>query len=707
LNQTFELLAKSPEYGGTTLAEHVLHVAKVAQKIATATGSDPHTAFLGGLLHDLGKAHPDFQNMINGIRPSLRGIPYRHEIASLFFLPLLSKDLWPQLIDMIIAHHRSVKGDLRSQGILDLIESEDADEVISKHLGDWEEWSPKALSILESQGVTVRPITRNEAKEALWYCVNHCEKKGYNWSRWKGLLVGADHFASALADKTEDSIDHLFLKPDISLFHSRKSDLYPLSQISTDDPRNHTVVIAPTGSGKTDFLIRRCKGRIFYTLPFQASINAMYFRLKEMMPGQQGIRVLHASSKLINSNNGYEEKVLQDKIGASIKILTPHQMAGLICGTRGFETLAVDISGCDIIMDEIHCYSDIAQSMVLHIIKTLLKLNCRIHIGSATMPSLLLREIISLLGGEKNLYKVTLDDEVLDTFDRHEVRKISSFDECLKTVETAISEKKKILVVCNRVDQAQRRYKLLANQFPEIKNILLHSRFKRKDRADKESKLKAEFDLKEGPCIAVSTQVVEVSLDISFDLMITDCAPLDSLIQRFGRINRRRTSETIAGRKICPVYVLVPPANKNDAKPYKLELLRKSYDVLPDREIIRERNLQIMIDKVFTSLEKIPIDTKLVWEGDDFLLSELRHYPSSVLIDMLEIDSLAAILRGDHEAYKTADSLTRLQMEIPVPKSILFRDIKSYGFAAQGNSPMIIDDKLYSPDEGLNLMKDK
>lgn len=91
--------------------------------------------------------------------------------------------------------------------------------------------------------------------------------------------MAADHYASALSEKTETNLEKLFVKPNLT-FYNRENDLYPLSLISTVDSRLHTIVTAPTGAGKTDFLLRRCKGRVFYTLPFQASINAMYDRIK-------------------------------------------------------------------------------------------------------------------------------------------------------------------------------------------------------------------------------------------------------------------------------------------------------------------------------------------------------------------------------------------------------------------------------------------
>ena len=80
--------------------------------------------------------------------------------------------------------------------------------------------------------------------------------------------------------------------------------------------------------------------------------------------------------------------------------------------------------GNDVILDEIHSYSDVSQAMVLEIIKALLKLQCRIHVGSATMPSVLKKRIFKLLGGKKNTYTVSLPLRAIDTFDRHIIHKL-------------------------------------------------------------------------------------------------------------------------------------------------------------------------------------------------------------------------------------------------------------------------------------------
>src|SRR5690606_37790795 len=128
------------------------------------------------------------------------------------------------------------------------------------------------------------------------------------------------------------------------------------------------------------------------------------------------------------------------------------------------------------------------------------------------------------------------------------------------------------------------------------------------------------------PCLVIATQVVEVSLDISFDRMITMCAPLDSLIQRFGRVNRRRTRQTIG--KFKPVHVIAPSGS---ALPYKSEILKSSFDQLPSKgELLRERDIQNKIDAVFPTIDSKEIDVHLKYKNGKMLLKELTDNRKSV-----------------------------------------------------------------------------
>lgn len=246
-------------------------------------------------------------------------------------------------------------------------------------------------------------------------------------------------------------------------------------------------------------------------------------------------------------------------------------------------------------------------------------------------------------------------------------------------VQMAMEANEKLLIVCNTVKKAQQVFLDLCKTFGQYPHMLIHSRFRRKERAEKERRLRDEFEGKNsqglGPCWVVATQVVEVSLDISFDCMITACAPIDALIQRFGRINRRRTPAAFG--TIKPVYVVAP---EGDQRPYKTAIVQSTFDSLPENgNVLEEGNLQDLLDKVYPSLpETVDISAHLIWKDDAFLLPLLCNRSSSVLHDTLEINSATCILECDKEAYENGSWDEKSTLEIPVAYNAI-------GYAARRN----------------------
>lgn len=695
-----QIWAKSPKNGGIPLSQHLKDTARFAVMIARHLNMDEHIAYHGAILHDIGKAATKFQKSLAEGYVRQPGKVFRHEIASLFFLSLFPEDEQDRLIDMIVAHHKSIYNDAGHKGILDMWDNEP--NCLNNHIEDFETWSMDALNILKEIGLNIHPIDRRQAEASLYKAIDYCESRTYGYSVWKGILIAADHLASALEPGRTDAVaTRLFIQPALDFYSGRSKELYPLSLLSTDDKRKHTLVTAPTGAGKTDFLIRRCKGRIFYTLPFQASINAMFERIKDDLKNTNAdIRLLHAASSLRVEQDGIEETVLQRHIGASIKVLTPHQLASLVFATKGYEAQLVDVMGCDVILDEIHTYSDMIQSIVLKIVEILVSTGCRIHIGTATMPSALYNELLKLLGGRENVYEVLLNDKTLDSFDRHTVHKNNNFEELLPIIGEAVKNKQKVLLVANRVKQAQQWFESLDELYSDTPKMLIHSRFRRVDRNNLERQLQNTFNTSADACIVVSTQVVEVSLDISFDLMITECAPIDSLIQRFGRINRKRTELTIGNFK--PVYIIAPPDAKTDALPYSLDVLQRTFEVLPDGQVLHERNIQELIDKVYPEISFMNIDLSAVFVNGKWLLKELWHNPKSALLEALDIDSIACIDENDRELYEHSSFIQQSMLEIPVSyRSIGYRKLDQ---STAGTKPFVIPHTAYDTMKGLLIV---
>jgi CRISPR-associated endonuclease/helicase Cas3 len=114
----------------------------------------------------------------------------------------------------------------------------------------------------------------------------------------------------------------------------------------------------------------------------------------------------------------------------------------------------------------------------------------------------------------------------------------------------------KVLWVCNTVGRVMETADRIAGRLP----FIYHSRFKYEDRVRRHADVIAAFK-GDGPALAVCSQVAEMSLDLSANLLVTDLAPVPALIQRLGRLNRRAE----AGSPTCPFAVVQP----NKPLPYK------------------------------------------------------------------------------------------------------------------------------------------
>ena len=141
----------------------------------------------------------------------------------------------------------------------------------------------------------------------------------------------------------------------------------------------------------------------------------------------------------------------------------------------------------------------------------------------------------------------------------------------------------RVLVVCNTVNQAQTVFEQLSPS--AAKPQLLHSRFILQDRERIERKL-TDADL------LVGTQAVEVSLDIDFDVLFTEPAPIDALIQRFGRVNRRQE------KGICDVCIC-REGGEHDKYIYSTERVQRTLDAFAEVDILYESQVQNLIDTVY------------------------------------------------------------------------------------------------------------
>ncbi len=133
--------------------------------------------------------------------------------------------------------------------------------------------------------------------------------------------------------------------------------------------------------------------------------------------------------------------------------------------------------------------------------------------------------------------------------------------------------KSQTLVIVNRVDRAQGLFRLLREQRPDRRDLLVHARFRAAERAAQAQRLREEAGTDR---IVVATQAIEAGVDISSKVLVTELAPWSSLVQRFGRCNRYGEHNATGGARILWVNI----EDDADVLPYKMEELANARDKL-------------------------------------------------------------------------------------------------------------------------------
>ena len=657
-----DVWAKSAELGEggqpETLAQHTWYVLSRLAEFIQLRPNLPmqldvprlwHILFWSAFLHDFGKAAAGFQTQL---RPDGKRWGHRHEVFSLAFVDWLIDDLSPEeqqwLVASIVSHHRDFE---EIQRIYPTPDWDDNDPLkpqltsLSEETLDglWHWLSECGAPWRDELGLADFGISIPQLQErsvATESVQQHGVERIRHWLRVyrrlnrdiedrnaphavvqgitvRGYIINADHSASAhagpipLAQFNADTIlASRNLSPEGLFGHQSKAQ----------EVDGSVLLIAPTGSGKTEAallwaahqssIIGRLP-RLFYTLPYQASMNAMQGRLEEIFPhvGLQHGRGLLALYRLLLEKDYHPRAAARTAKWARnlsqlnyppVRVFSPYQMLKGMYRLKGYEALLTDYHNAAFIFDEIHAYEVRRLAMILKTIEYLrVNFNARFFIMSATFPKLIQEWLSEALDDST---KIEADSALFQKFTRH--RLILHDGELLNesgltNVVNDAKAGKSVLVVCNLVDHAQEAYNRIRAQLNEvnIRTELLHGRFNMRDRSAKEILIRdatGATSEKRQPIVLVATQAVEVSLDIDLDTIYTEPAPLEALIQRFGRINRRRKQKDLA-----LVHVFRQP--DDGQKIYDPELVQRTLSIL-EREHehpIDEGSIGTWLDEIY------------------------------------------------------------------------------------------------------------
>ncbi len=604
--------------------------------------------FWSALIHDWGKAAAGFQAALR----SQGKWPHRHEVLSVVFLDWIAEAL-PRMESLgaaaaILSHHRDA-GELSRLYPLDLPPEDDPIVGLLREIdpatvhGLWRwlaEAVPHWMVDLGFDELGVRRLVPPDMHSATVQVTERGRERIRDWLRryqrlvrsirdaeipalgpfvcifLRGGILQADHIGSA----------HLGALPLLTL---SVEAILGAAGVQTESLYDHqresaamignALLTAPTGSGKTEAALlwavaQDCPGRrlprLFYTLPYQASMNAMYDRLNNSFPDRVGLvhgrSVLALYQRFMEQPYTPEEAARQARLARGmadlhyhpIRVFSPYEMLKAVYQLKGYEAMLTDFAGGAFVFDEIHAYEPKRLAMILETVRYLReRFGARFFVMSATLPSLVRDRLADALGSPVS---VTASASLFHAFARHRLHRVPGdllSEEGLARVRNSFQQGKSVLVTCNTVKRAQDCHRCLAAWLPEDSLILIHGRFNGRDRLEMERQVLDATGLRSAsrrPVVVVATQVVEVSLNIDLDVLFSDPAPLEALIQRFGRVNRGRRPS------LAPVNVFTEPEDGQGV--YIPGLVSAALEMLSARDghPVDEGSVQGWLDAIYS-----------------------------------------------------------------------------------------------------------
>ncbi|WP_347451434.1 CRISPR-associated helicase Cas3' [Acetoanaerobium noterae] len=486
------------------------------------------------IYHDIGKINRKFQDKVTGIKRHMDEVPHAFLSIALLNTKELKKfftaDEISALISAIAYHHERNFPD---------------EELYNKEIENIKE----ALNEFRYEKIQFEINPKRPSAKYFMKCKPTSESSKeifQNYLMVKGLLNRLDYAASAY-EPVEIENDYLenLLDDILKNFQEKNpnTDWNMLQKYMIENRNSNLVIIAQTGMGKTEaglLWIGNNKG--FFTLPLKAAINAIYKRITGNIDNNisNKIGLLHSEAyneylEMESNTNGildidsYYTKTKQ--LSMPLTICTLDQIFDFVYRYKGFELKPVTLSYSKVIIDEIQMYSPNLLAYIVYGLEYITRLGGKFAIVTATMPPFL----INILKDRGIDFKVP--EPFIDSRVRHSIKVINQKinSEFIKNQ----FKDNKVLVICNTIKEAQRIYEELEEEGLNTK--LFHSSFIKKDRKDKEKEIleMGKIDNKESG-IWICTQVVEASLDIDFDVLITELSDLNGLFQRMGRCYRNR-----------------------------------------------------------------------------------------------------------------------------------------------------------------------
>ena len=417
---------------------------------------------------------------------------------------------------------------------------------------------------------------------------------------------------------TELGFKKLSLKPNLDFLRIFNFEPNLLQQkfFEIVQPGGVYILEAPMGIGKTEaalyaaykILSTSSATGIYFALPTQTTSNKIYERFIDFVDvisdkNSFACKLLHSKSRYYEINNGSTCSETFSWFDAAKRGL----LSTFAVGTIDQALMSVlnvkhgfirdfGLAGKVVILDEIHTYDCYTQVFIKELVNRLHELQCTVIILSATLQSDVKQNLLNSCSTFKYhvqdnyplISYIGKDDKVIDhfAFDKEFIKPKSvsvefhSEEECISEVMRRAAEGQQVVWIENTVEKSQQIYTCFCEKYNDrhvnpIEIGLIHSKFIMSDRSSIEHEwlnilgksVNDSSRLKSGR-ILIGTQILEQSIDIDADFIISRIAPADMLLQRIGRLWRHERTRNKSAK--CNFWIVDVDIEKALCDPYSI-----------------------------------------------------------------------------------------------------------------------------------------
>ncbi|QSV44695.1 CRISPR-associated helicase/endonuclease Cas3 [Geobacter benzoatilyticus] len=375
-----------------------------------------------------------------------------------------------------------------------------------------------------------------------------------------------------------------------------------------------TIIEAPTGSGKTEAALAHAwrllaagqADSIIFALPTQATANAMLGRLESLaehlFADSPNILLAHGNARFNRTFTDLKRRGHSDAVDpdgwtqcgewlaesrkrvffGQIGVCTIDQVLISVLPVKHRFVRGLGVGRSVLIVDEVHAYDAYMYGLLEEVLRQQRQCGGSVILLSATLPATLKQQLTEAWGDKRTECNPSAAYPLLTwignvdfpsiSLTRHEMPKPVTVEiealrlegmepdqTLLARIVRAAESGAQVAVICNMVNDAQR----IAAALREMTSApvgLFHARYRFKDRQIRENEVIDCFGpsgKRERGRILVATQVVEQSLDLDFDWLVTPLCPVDLLFQRMGRLHRHLRASRPAGydKPVCTVLL--------------------------------------------------------------------------------------------------------------------------------------------------------